>query len=215
MKRTSYGIQRKVGRLRAITVHISPYEGGLAPETRNYFAYLNDEAVRLRTGVRFTALANRVEATGDIERAARTPTLGGWAIRRAIQNGYDEGPDGVLRRGNSQWRQHLRRHAKTKAGMAEAAAITKAETSRESFLRSVTGKAATLHDLISAIPKAERDAEEIFPGDFKRPAILHSACTNWPMPAFRKKHGGKGRPPTKTSFKKGGPNPRRRIHPDS
>ncbi len=215
MKRTSYSIQRKVNRLRAMTVHVSPYEGGLAPETRNYVAHLNDEAVRLRTGVRFTGFANRIEATGDIERAARTPTLGGWTIRRAIQNGYDEGPDGVLQRGNSQWRKHLRRHAKTKAGMAEAAAVAKAETSRELFLRSVSRKAETLHDLISAVPKAERDAEEIFPGDFKRPTIPRPNRTSWPMPEFRKKHLGKGRPPTKTSFIKGGPNPRRRIHPDS
>jgi hypothetical protein len=58
MNRTSRSIQRKIIRLRAtITAHISPYINGLAPETREFVVALNQEAKRLGTGVRFTALA--------------------------------------------------------------------------------------------------------------------------------------------------------------
>jgi hypothetical protein len=116
MQRTSRSIQRKIMRLRAITAHISPYVNGLAPETRDFVAALNQEAKRLGTGVRFTALANRIEVTGKIEAAAKSNTLGGWFLSGALRNGYGEGPEAVLRRGNSAWKGHLRKHAKTKDG---------------------------------------------------------------------------------------------------
>ncbi len=116
MKRTSRSIQRKIMRLRAITAHISPYVNGLAPETRDFVEALNQEAKRLGTGVRFIALANRIEAAGKIESAAKSNTLGGWFLSQALRNGYGEGPEAVLRRGNSVWKKHLRKHEKTKDG---------------------------------------------------------------------------------------------------
>jgi hypothetical protein len=87
MKRTSRAIERKITRLRALTLHISPYPTGLAPETRNVVEYMNAEAKRLRTGVQFTATANRIDAKGAIEAAAWSNTLGGWFIRRALRDG--------------------------------------------------------------------------------------------------------------------------------
>jgi hypothetical protein len=116
MKRTSRSIQRKIIRLRAITAHISPYINGLAPETREFVVALNQEAKRLGTGVRFTALANRIEVAGKIEAAARSSTLCGWFIRRALNDGYADGEEIVLRRGNSYWKKHLRKRDKTKLG---------------------------------------------------------------------------------------------------
>jgi hypothetical protein len=122
MKRTSRAIERKITRLRALTLHISPYPTGLAPETRNVVEYMNAEAKRLRTGVQFTATANRIDAKGAIEAAAWSNTLGGWFIRRALRDGYLDGEEAVLRRGNSAWRKHLRKNAKTKAGQRTSAA---------------------------------------------------------------------------------------------
>ena len=85
MKRTSRAIERKITRLRALTLHISPYPTGLAPETRNVVEYMNAEAKRLRTGVQFTATANpnataatarqrRPSAAKDTNRSS-TPTI--------------------------------------------------------------------------------------------------------------------------------------------
>jgi hypothetical protein len=89
MKHTSWIIQRKLERLRSITAHISPYPGGIAPETRDFVAFLNAEAVRHETGMKYTALANRIEATGPVEKAARSKTtLGGWFLAGAIVDGY-------------------------------------------------------------------------------------------------------------------------------
>jgi hypothetical protein len=97
---------------------------GLAPETREFVARLNEEAKRRGTGVHYTALANRVEVAGNIEAAARSKsTLGGWFLRRAIDAGCLEGEAGVLRRGNSEWRGRLRARAKTKAGKRDRAAL--------------------------------------------------------------------------------------------
>src|SRR5262245_21857281 len=59
-------------RKRSITAHISPYLGGLASETHQFVAYLNEEAARHKTRVRFVATANRIEAVGNLERAARS-----------------------------------------------------------------------------------------------------------------------------------------------
>ena len=124
MKRTSTSIQLRLDRLRAITAHISPYASGLAPETHRFVAALNAEAVRLRTGVRYQALANRIEARGAIKVAASSPaTLGGWFLKRALAVGYHEGAEAVLGRGNSYWRKQLRKRAKTRAGIASDAQI--------------------------------------------------------------------------------------------
>ena len=127
MKRTSVAIQRKIARLRVITAHISPYANGLAPETRDFVEALNEEAKRLRTGMLFVALANRIEARGPIVAAARSKTtMGGWFLRGAIQAGYADGDEAVLRRGNSEHRKKLRKRAKTKDGMREKALRYKA-----------------------------------------------------------------------------------------
>lgn len=116
-----------------ITAHISPYLGGLAPETHHFVSELNREATRLKLPVRFTAMANRILATGDLKRAAKSHTLSGWTLRRAIKNGYlaherrpvwlnrpirqqtnieIEGEQPVLKRGISQHRGKLRRYEK-------------------------------------------------------------------------------------------------------
>jgi hypothetical protein len=167
IKRTSIRIGRRIARLRSITAHISPYINGLAPETRTFVAELNAESERLVLGVRFTAMANRIEVTGDVEAAAeRSDTICGWFIGRAINVGYLDGDYGVLRRCNSEWRKALRRRAKTKAGKAEAAAIAKAQSDRLSFLCTVRAAAGELHVLIKAIPKPDLAALGLTPHDF-------------------------------------------------
>jgi hypothetical protein len=71
--------------------------------------------VRLNTGVKYVGLANKIEVTGDIRRAAGcTTSLGGWFLRRALEVGYLDGEEPVLRKGNSQWRKELRKRAKRK-----------------------------------------------------------------------------------------------------
>src|SRR5262245_681155 len=85
---------------RNITVHISPYENGMAPETYDFVAELNAEAERLKIGVSFFGLKNRIEVTGDIQDAAGSPSLVGWFFSRAQKVGFFEGEYGVLRRGN-------------------------------------------------------------------------------------------------------------------
>jgi hypothetical protein len=121
MKRTSRSIQRKIVRLSALTVHISPFMNGLAPETYDFVAALNAEAARRKTGVEYVALANKIQARCKsdpeaLERAARSQgTLGGWFLRQGLVAGHAEGEEVVLRRGNSQHRKKLRKEAKTKA----------------------------------------------------------------------------------------------------
>ena len=135
MKGTSYRIKRRITRLRAITAHVSPYPGGLAPETRKFVEVINEEAERHKLRVKFTALANRIEVSGAIESAAASNTLLGWFVRRAIRDGYMHGPEAVFRRGNSEWRKKLRRRAKTKDGMREKAEHGKAIREREETRR--------------------------------------------------------------------------------
>jgi hypothetical protein len=119
MKQTSLAIRYKINRLRAITAHISPYLNGLAPETYDFVAALNAEASRLGTGIRYIATANRIEAVGEIERAAASKaTLGGWFLRQGLAVGYADGEGTVLRRGNSEHRKKLRKRDKTPAGRA-------------------------------------------------------------------------------------------------
>jgi len=49
----------------------------LAPETLAFVAELNAESERLNAGVKYLGLANKIEVTGDIHRAAnRTTSLG-------------------------------------------------------------------------------------------------------------------------------------------
>ncbi len=119
MNRTSRSIQPRIARLNAITAHISPYAGGLAQETHHFVAELNAEAARRGTGVKYIALANRIEARGAIERASRQSTLGGWFLSCAIAAGFLNGEEAVLRLGNPVHRKKLRKRAKTKAGIRE------------------------------------------------------------------------------------------------
>ena len=97
-----------------MTVHISPYKNGLAPETRDFIAELNAEAAHESLKVTYIGLANKIEVTGDIKGAAQKDNLGGWFLRRAQNVGYSRGEEGVLRKGNSQWREQLRKIAKRK-----------------------------------------------------------------------------------------------------
>ena len=97
-----------------MTVHISPYKNGLAPETRDFIAELNAEAAQESLKVTYIGLANKIEVTGDIKGASNSDNLGGWFLRRAQRVGYSRGEEGVLRKGNSQWRKQLRKIAKRK-----------------------------------------------------------------------------------------------------
>ena len=97
-----------------MTVHISPYENGLAPQTRDVITELKAEAERHKTGVKYTGLAHKIEASGDIQFAAGLNNLGGWFLRRALNVGYLAGEEPVLRKVNSQWRKQLRKLAKRK-----------------------------------------------------------------------------------------------------
>jgi hypothetical protein len=178
-----------------ITAHISPYLGGLAPETHDFVAELNKEAARHRLPVRFTATANRILATGDLKRAADSATLSGWTLRRAIGNGYlaherrtvwlkrairrqtdseIEGENPVLRRGNSQRREKLRKYEKNRDRTIEAAF-----SDRGNLKNRIKVAAGTLYHLIDAIPQWKRDAEEIYPGDFRKTFISQPLRTNW------------------------------------
>jgi hypothetical protein len=215
MKRTSRAITARLRRLRTITAHISPYVAGLAPETRDFVALLNAEAARLGTGVKYVALANKIEATGDIGHAASlATTMGGWFLSRGIGHGYLEGEEPVLQRGNSQWRKHLRRRDKTKAGMAEADMVADGASRGAGFIRTVTVANGRLHELVKAVPKAELSRLGIDPTDFRRARLQLPLQTNFPQKEKLPTRRG-SKPPNSTTFRKGGPNPRRRSRPDS
>src|SRR5262249_30932479 len=129
MSKKSIHSQRKT------TMHLSAYLDGMAPEQYDIVAYLNEEAAQHKTRVRFVATANRIEAIGNLKRAATSSTLGGWLLRRAITAGYldyqkrrvwhrsaiDKQTDReidsekpVLKRGNSQHRRKLRKWEKNR-----------------------------------------------------------------------------------------------------
>src|SRR4029077_18753494 len=65
--RPSRSIRNRINR---ITVHISPYVNGLAPETLPFVGELQAESDRLNIGVKYIALANKIEAEGDMQKAA-------------------------------------------------------------------------------------------------------------------------------------------------
>jgi hypothetical protein len=200
-------IRRRIARFRTITTHISPYTNGLAPETREFVAELNKDSERHNLGVKFTALANKIEATGDIQGAASTRTLVGWFLGRAVKNGYLEGEDSILQSGNSQWRRTLRRIDKTKAGMRRSAAIEKAESARENLVRTIVIKATGLKRLIDELPSEERLALGAV-----RQYIPAPDVTNWPH--LQKVRSGR-MTANSTTWRKGGPNPKRKKNPDS
>jgi hypothetical protein len=214
LKRTSLSIARRLKRLRTITAHISPYANGLAPETRVFVAALNAEAKRHGIDVEYVALANKIEARGDVARAAADPTtLGGWFLSQGIGAGYLEGQEPVMKRWNSEQRKHLRRRAKTKAGMAEAAAIEAEANRKAAFIQDVAAAGAKLHELIRELPQTELDRLEIDPTDFRRARVHMPLRSSHPLPREKSRRAG-WRVANSTSFRKGGPNPRRR-NPDS
>ena len=195
-------------RKRTITVHISPYVGGLAPETHDFIRRLNEEARRLRTGVSFIGLGNRILADGIIERALKfANTLGALVLRRAFADGYlahrpqprwetpaIEGEEVVLRRGSSGHRKELRRFEKNNlpfecdcticGGRFECRSI-KEYVERQGicwgcgFENKIKIAAETLYHLVCAIPRAERDSEEIYPDDFRKVLIPLPLQSNW------------------------------------
>ncbi len=171
---------------RTITAHISPYVAGLAPETRRFVGHLNGEAVRHKIGVRFIATANRILAHGNLERAARSATMGGWFLRSAIASCYIahqplprwetpaiEGEEAVLRRGNSLHRKELRRQEKNRPPVKEVGPF-------DILRRKVEIANETLYHLICAVPLEKRDREEIYPADFSTALIPLPQRTNWP-----------------------------------
>jgi Sigma-70 region 2 len=112
--RTSRSIHNRI--IRVSTVHISPYANGMAPETFDFVAELNAEAIRFDTGVRYIGLANRIEARGHrLHAAAECMTsLGGWFLQGARGHGYFEGEKAALWTVNSYWRKQIRKRAKRK-----------------------------------------------------------------------------------------------------
>jgi hypothetical protein len=140
MKRTSLVIKTK------LAAHITP--GGLADETYDFIDELNREAERTEDPLRYVGTANQIEVrfpdAGAFVSTAKSRTLAGWFLRRAMANGYIEGLETVLKRQNSDHRKYLRRHAKTKAGMQQTEDIQKAIDTRlamrhriEDFERSI------------------------------------------------------------------------------
>lgn len=176
---------------------------------RNKFSEL---FVRDGTGAKYTALANKIEASGDVERAASmTTTMGGWFLRRGIDAGYLDGEELVLRRGNTQW---LRRHAKTKAGISESANVRADVGGRAEHIRRVASANKRLYEMIKRVPKAELSQLGIDPEDFNRARLQLPLRTNFPQKHKEPKRTG-SKPPNATTWRKGGPNPRRRSRPDS
>ena len=177
---TSISIARRLARMRTVTAHISPYTNGLAPETRDFVAALNAEADRHGIEVKFVATANRIDATGDIEAAAKDPTTQiGWFLRRAIAAGYLEGKERVLRLGNSQHRKWLRKYAKTKAGMAEAAKAKAEDERRAAFIRDVAIRHGKFNEMLKDLPKDERDRLDLDPEEHRVTRVPVAQRTNY------------------------------------
>jgi hypothetical protein len=138
MKRTSLLIKNRLKQGKLAT-HITP--GGLADETYDFVEELNREAEREVLDVRYAANVNTIEVSfgdvGALEDAARSRTLGGWFLRRSIQNGHLEGLETVLKRLNSDHRKYLRKRDKTNAGMAERDGIQDAIDARLDFRKRI------------------------------------------------------------------------------
>jgi len=93
--------------------------------------------------------------------------------------GYLEGKEQILRRANSEWRTYLRRHAKTKAGIAEAAKV-KAEVERQAALiRGVAIANGRLFEMIKDLPRHERDRLELDPEEHRVARVPLTQRTNY------------------------------------
>jgi hypothetical protein len=144
-KRASISIACKIARMRTFLV---PFPAGLAPETLDFVAALNAEADRYGIEIAFATAAHWIEATGsDLEEAAKDPTtLIGWFLR--LGDGYLGSQTEVRRKANSERRKYLRKYAKTKAGIAEAAKI-EAEVERQAaFIRDVAARHSQFYEMI-------------------------------------------------------------------
>jgi hypothetical protein len=180
-----------------MTAHISPYLGGLAPETHNFVAELNKEAIRHKLPVRFTATANRILATGDLKRAANSATLSGWTLRRAIKNGYldherrrvwlkrairhqtdseIEGERPVLKQGNSQHRGKLRRYEKNRRVGAETLAPW-LDRWRDRYLRAGLSPSVELAELGQLVRLARSGEELLTPQEVLEGKVAVAAGT--------------------------------------
>ena len=183
---------------RTITAHISPYFGGLAPETHDYVRYLNDEARRRKSGVIWIALRNRILVHGDLNRALKsTASLGTLMLRDALSAGYlahkpqpfwetaaIEGEEPVLRRGNSSYKKELRRLDKNRGrakfkyerpgkihGLERPSDSLRIDDRAPGLGELYTFAVGDLYRLVAAIPRPERDRNRIYPADFIAPYV--------------------------------------------
>jgi hypothetical protein len=162
---TSISIVRKIARY--FTAHIS--SDGLAPETHAFVAALNTEAKRYGIDVTFSATFDRILVSGDdIQAAATDPTtMIGYFLQRQTAAGFLNGEEYTQKKGNSDRRKHLRKYAKTKAGMAEAAKAEAEGNRQTEHIRRVAAAHGQLHELIRAIPAAERDRLDLDPEEYR------------------------------------------------
>jgi hypothetical protein len=142
---------------------------------------LNADAERYGFEVRFLAQTSWIEITGDdIEEAASDPTtLVGWFLRRAIGAGYVEGKEQTHRKANSERRKYLRRHAKTKAGMAEAAKIEAEASRRAAFIRDVAIAHGRFYEMLKDLPPHERDRLDLDPEEHRLARVPLTQRTNY------------------------------------
>jgi hypothetical protein len=229
-RRTSLSIQRRRDRLAFLT---DPDRARLDPEVRLLKACLLAGWLAYDAKRHSEPIEVRVDARGDLHFYApaafdlrHAQSSAGQIYRHWIELERKYGPE--LREGpnvvsgvefhfrrneNRQHRAWLRRFEKTKRGMAEVA-YTKAEALRRaSFIREVVVKDRKLSELVKAMPKAELSRLGIDPTRLERPYIHRPLRTNFPEILKLKRPVSK--PPNATTWRKGGPNPRRRVNPDS
>lgn len=227
-RRTSLSIQRRRQRLAFLT---DPAHARLNPEIKHLKARLMAEWLVFDAKRHSEPIDVRVDARGDLHfyapaafdlRHARSNAgqiYKHWIeLERKYGPEQREGPNVVSgvefhfrRDENREHRAWRRRFEKTKRGMAEAAQV-KAEASREaSFIRGVVFSNGRLHELVKNVPKVELSRLGIDPTRFERAWIPRPLRTNFPHVLRLKR----SKPPNATTWRKGGPNPRRRVNPDS
>jgi len=115
---------------------------------------------------------------------------------------------------NSEIRRELRKRDKTKRGMEEAAHIEAATLRKKTFIRDVAVANNRLYELVKGVPKAELSRLGIDPSDFQRVQVHMPLRSYFPQKLKLPKRIG-SKPPNATTWRKGGPNPRKRTIPDS
>jgi hypothetical protein len=213
LKHTSLSIDRRRHVYRTITAHVA--YGGLSPETLDFIAALNAEADQVGTGVRYACTQNRITVSGDIDAAATAEgTLGAEFLRIAAAGGWLESEEMGLRRLNSAARKSIRRFAKTIAGM-RARADGEALTYRNLSTRIIAAKGqAAICELLKVVPRDQLlDAGIDLGADQRRPRIPNDLAPHFDSRRPPRRNWTRGA--TKTSFRQGGPNPRRKADPDT